>query len=105
MDMDVNVTCHYDGGDHSLTVERVEHSDEPTPRCCFTSFSDERGWRCFRDADGHVLKMRYDLADVSTDCSLVGMLLGPAAQGIARAVLEETRGDPHSFRSRTRHAV
>ncbi|WP_297923539.1 flagellin [uncultured Agitococcus sp.] len=42
-------------------------------------YTDDGGWRCFRDREGRVMSMRFDLASPTTDLTLVGALLGPAA--------------------------
>lgn len=91
------VMCAYDGDDRSLRVGLED--DEPgdlTPTVPH-DYVDEAGWRCFRDAEGNVISMRFDLAHPEIDCSLVGERLGPSAMGLARRVLDESRGEPSTY--------
>ena len=95
--------CHYDGTDHSLIVERTSPEDTAAPRCRLHAYTDTDGWRCFTDHEGKVVRMRYDLATETTNCALVGKLMGLPAQGIARDVLDEVRGQPGVSRTRSTH--
>lgn len=95
--------CHYDGTDHTLMVERTAHDDAAAPRCTLHAYTDQDGWRVFTDHDGAVVRMRYDLAKETTNCSLVGKLMGLPAQGLAREVLDEIRGQPGVSRTRSTH--
>ncbi len=90
----MTVTCHYDGEDHSLLIVDVLADEGESPRCTLVAYSDRDGWRCFTDHDGAVVRMRYDLAEPSIDCSLVGELMGLPAQSGARRVLDEVRTQP-----------
>ncbi|MGB8858580.1 MAG: hypothetical protein WCC60_04960 [Ilumatobacteraceae bacterium] len=96
--------CHYDGSDHSLIISAAPPEDNATPRCTLEAYTDTDGWRCFTDHHGEVVRMRFDLALPTTDCTLVGRLLGPAVQGLAREVLDEIRGQPGVSRTRSHQA-
>lgn len=99
------LNCLYDGTDHELTVTRTEDEGTRLERCELHDYTDNNGWRCFRSHDGTVLRMRYDLAEPAINCSLVGDLMGPAAQGLVRAMLDEVRNQPGTSRSQTRHVT
>ena len=96
-DVRVMLMCAYEGDDRSLTIgaEPDDPGDMalPVPH----DYVDEGGWRCFRDHEGNVISMRYDLARPEIDCSLVGERMGPSAMGLARRVLDESRGEPSAY--------
>lgn len=96
------MACHYDGDDRSLTVEMNDEGPGDLTPSVPHDYADDSGWRCFRDRDGRVVSMRFDLASPSTDLTLVGSLLGPAAMGLARRVLDEARAAPASFVSHSK---
>ena len=96
------LACHYDGDDRSLTVELNDEGPGDMSPSVPHDYTDDGGWRCFRDREGRVMSMRFDLASPTTDLTLVGSLLGPAAMGLARRVLDEARTTPAGFVSHSK---
>lgn len=96
------LTSHYDGSDRSLTVELNDEGPGDLSPSVPYDYVDEGGWRRFRDRGGAVVSMRFDLATPGIDLTLVGAHMGPAAMGLARRVLDETRSDPATFVSHSK---